>query len=193
MSTTETPANPARPGPARQTGRARAGGRDSRGQAREAHDHGNPRVETHRQEDGLHVGAGLHLGAMGGDGRGRRGGARGQLAMIAHGHRNTVPATMDMMVMHGQAVRRGAPNTFMLACMPYQSYNTIDRALVNATRFMQDRCATRSSRRAANRRRIFCARWWTPASRPPPISALLRIPSPCSAASRFKAAPQMRP
>lgn len=60
------------------------------------------------------------------------------LAMIAHGHANTVPATMDMMVLHGQAVRRGAPNTFMLGCMPYQSYNTVDRALTNATRFMQD-------------------------------------------------------
>lgn len=60
------------------------------------------------------------------------------LAMIAHGHRNTVPATMDMMVMHGEAVRRGAPNTFVLGCMPYQSYNTVDRALVNATRFMQE-------------------------------------------------------
>src|SRR6185437_15479021 len=43
------------------------------------------------------------------------------LAMISHGHKNTIPATMDMMVMHGQAVRRGAPNTFMLGCMPYQS------------------------------------------------------------------------
>lgn len=60
------------------------------------------------------------------------------LAMIAHGHPNTIPATMDMMVMHAQSVRRGAPNTFVLGCMPYQSYNTIDRALVNATRFMQD-------------------------------------------------------
>jgi 3-methyl-2-oxobutanoate hydroxymethyltransferase len=60
------------------------------------------------------------------------------LAMIAHGHANTIPATMDMMVMHSQAVRRGAPNTFVLGCMPYQSYNTVDRALVNATRFMQD-------------------------------------------------------
>jgi 3-methyl-2-oxobutanoate hydroxymethyltransferase len=45
---------------------------------------------------------------------------------------------MDMMVMHAQAVRRGAPNTFVLGCMPYQSYSTIDRALQNATRFMQD-------------------------------------------------------
>jgi len=60
------------------------------------------------------------------------------LAMIAHGHPNTIPATMDMMVMHALAVRRGAPNTFVLGCMPYQSYNTIDRALVNATRFMQE-------------------------------------------------------
>ncbi|MBT3659878.1 MAG: 3-methyl-2-oxobutanoate hydroxymethyltransferase [Rhodospirillaceae bacterium] len=60
------------------------------------------------------------------------------LAMIAHGHPNTIPATMDMMVLHSQAVRRGALNTFVLGCMPYQSYNTVERALVNATRFMQD-------------------------------------------------------
>ena len=60
------------------------------------------------------------------------------LAMIAHGHPNTIPATMDMMIMHAQAVRRGAPNTFVLGCMPYQSYHTVDRALANATRFMQD-------------------------------------------------------
>ena len=30
------------------------------------------------------------------------------LAMIAHGHSSTIPATMDMMIMHSQAVRRGA-------------------------------------------------------------------------------------
>ena len=60
------------------------------------------------------------------------------LAMIAHGHPSTIPATMDMMVMHAAAIRRGAPNTFTLGCMPYQSYNTVDRALANATRFMQD-------------------------------------------------------
>jgi 3-methyl-2-oxobutanoate hydroxymethyltransferase len=60
------------------------------------------------------------------------------LAMVAHGHPSTIPATMDMMVMHAQAVRRGAPNTFVLGCMPYQSYNTVDRALASATRFMQE-------------------------------------------------------
>jgi 3-methyl-2-oxobutanoate hydroxymethyltransferase len=60
------------------------------------------------------------------------------LAMVAHGHRSTIPATMDMMVMHALAVRRGAPGTFVLGCMPYQSYHTVERALANATRFMQD-------------------------------------------------------
>ena len=60
------------------------------------------------------------------------------LAMVAHGHKSTIPATMEMMVMHALAVRRGAPNTFVLGCMPYQSYNTVERALSNATRFMQD-------------------------------------------------------
>jgi 3-methyl-2-oxobutanoate hydroxymethyltransferase len=60
------------------------------------------------------------------------------LAMVAHGHPSTIPATMDMMVMHALAVRRGAPNTFVLGCMPYQSYHTVERALANATRFMQE-------------------------------------------------------
>jgi 3-methyl-2-oxobutanoate hydroxymethyltransferase len=60
------------------------------------------------------------------------------LAMIAHGHPSTIPATMDMMVMHAAAIRRGAPNTFTLGCMPYQSYHSVDKALANAARFMQD-------------------------------------------------------
>ena len=59
------------------------------------------------------------------------------LAMISHGHPNTVPATMEMMLLHAMAVRKGAPNTFMLGCMPYQSYHTVEKALANATGFMQ--------------------------------------------------------
>ena len=60
------------------------------------------------------------------------------LAMVAHGHSSTIPATMDMMVLHAQAVRRGAPDTFVLGCMPYQSYHTTGKALANASRFMQE-------------------------------------------------------
>ena len=59
------------------------------------------------------------------------------LAMISHGHANTVPATMEMMLLHAMAVRKGAPNTFVLGCMPYQSYHTVEKALANATDFMQ--------------------------------------------------------
>src|SRR6195256_3609097 len=60
------------------------------------------------------------------------------LAMTCHGHPSTIPATMEMMLLHSAAVRRGAPDTFVLGCMPYQSYHTIERALANATRFMQE-------------------------------------------------------
>ncbi|MEO1194002.1 MAG: 3-methyl-2-oxobutanoate hydroxymethyltransferase [Pseudomonadota bacterium] len=60
------------------------------------------------------------------------------LAMVAHGHSSTIPATMEMMVMHAQAVRRGAPNTFTLGCMPYQSYYEPGIAISNAARFMQE-------------------------------------------------------
>ena len=60
------------------------------------------------------------------------------LAMVAHGYSNTIPATIDMMTMHALAVRKGAPNTFVLGCMPYQSYNSPENALKNATRLMQE-------------------------------------------------------
>ena len=60
------------------------------------------------------------------------------LAMTAHGYPNTIPATMDMMILHATAIRKGAPNTFVLGCMPYQSYNTEENALRNSTRFMQE-------------------------------------------------------
>lgn len=60
------------------------------------------------------------------------------LGMVALGYSSTVPVTMDDMIRYGQAVRRGAPNTFLLACMPYGSYRTPDIAVDNATRYMQE-------------------------------------------------------
>lgn len=62
----------------------------------------------------------------------------GSVAMMVYGYPNTVAATVDMMVAHSAAVRRGAPNTFLIGGMPYQSFNTPERALVNATRLMQE-------------------------------------------------------
>ena len=115
------------------------------------------------------------------------------LAMIAHGHPSTIPATMDMMVMHAAAIRRGAPATFVLGCMPYQSYNTIDRALVNATRFMQDAGSDAVKPQGGSPRRISSRRWWMQAFRPLRISASRLTPSPCSAGSASRgAAPRRR-
>ena len=47
------------------------------------------------------------------------------LPMVAHGHPCTIPATMDTLILHSLAVRRGAPNAFVLGCMPCQSYHTV--------------------------------------------------------------------
>ena len=48
------------------------------------------------------------------------------LSVIAHGHASTFAATMTM---NSPASHRGASNTFLLACLPGQSYNTFERAL----------------------------------------------------------------
>ena len=60
------------------------------------------------------------------------------LSMISYGHANTLPLTVDTMIQHCQAVRRGAPNTFVFAAMPYGSVATPDVAIRNALRFMQE-------------------------------------------------------
>ena len=60
------------------------------------------------------------------------------LAMVAHGHPSTIPATMDMMVMHAQAVRRGAPLALVAADMPFGSYHgSVARAVRNVCRMVQ--------------------------------------------------------
>lgn len=60
------------------------------------------------------------------------------LGMTVYGHGNTLPVTIDDMVRHTSAVRRGAPNTFCLAAMPYGSFATPDIGIRNALRVMQE-------------------------------------------------------
>ena len=43
------------------------------------------------------------------------------LAMVVHGYDSTVHATVDMMATHIQAVRRGAPDKFIVGDMPFLS------------------------------------------------------------------------
>lgn len=60
------------------------------------------------------------------------------LGMTLHGHENTLAMTVDQMIMHTQAVRRGAPNTMSIVSMPYGSYATPDQAVTNAVRMMKE-------------------------------------------------------
>ncbi len=63
------------------------------------------------------------------------------LGMVVLGYDSTVPVTMDDMVHHTKAARRGAPEAFVIADMPFLSYATIDVALANAGRLMKDALA----------------------------------------------------
>lgn len=60
------------------------------------------------------------------------------LAMTVYGHDTTLPLTVDQMIEHIRAVRRGAPNTLTLAAMPFGSYATADLAVHNALRLMKE-------------------------------------------------------
>lgn len=44
------------------------------------------------------------------------------VAMVVHGYDSTVHATMEMMILHTQAVRRGAPHKFIVSDMPFMSF-----------------------------------------------------------------------
>ena len=60
------------------------------------------------------------------------------LGMTVYGHENTLPMTVDQMIAHTQAVRRGAADTFCIVSMPYGSYATRDVAVLNAVRLMKE-------------------------------------------------------
>ncbi|MBZ0271785.1 3-methyl-2-oxobutanoate hydroxymethyltransferase [bacterium] len=61
------------------------------------------------------------------------------LANVVLGYRDTVPVTMDEMLHHVKAVRRGVQHALLIADMPFGSYNAgIGDAIKNATRFMKE-------------------------------------------------------
>jgi 3-methyl-2-oxobutanoate hydroxymethyltransferase len=65
------------------------------------------------------------------------------LGMVELGYDTTVPVTIDDMVRHTQAVRRGAPMALVVADMPFLSYHLdIPTTLRNAGRLIQEGGAT---------------------------------------------------
>src|ERR1700680_819570 len=60
------------------------------------------------------------------------------LAMVVLGYENTLPVTMDDMLHHVRAVRRGVRRALLVADMPYGSYHvSLDAAVGNAVRFLE--------------------------------------------------------
>jgi 3-methyl-2-oxobutanoate hydroxymethyltransferase len=61
------------------------------------------------------------------------------LGMTMLGYDSTLPVTMDDMIRHTAAVRRGAPNAWLVGDMPYMSYQpSVETAIRNAGRFMAE-------------------------------------------------------
>ena len=61
------------------------------------------------------------------------------VAMTVLGHPNTLPATMDIMILFAEAVARGCERAFVIGDMPYMSYQvSVSEAIRNAGRFMAE-------------------------------------------------------
>lgn len=61
------------------------------------------------------------------------------LGNVVLGYDSTIYVTMDDMVHHTKAVRRGAPNTFIVVDMPFMSYHlSIRDTLLNGARLIQE-------------------------------------------------------
>ncbi len=61
------------------------------------------------------------------------------LGMCTLGYKGTIPVTMEDCISHCQAVRRGAPNTWIIGDMPFGSYQSSDeQAVDNAVRFLKE-------------------------------------------------------
>lgn len=61
------------------------------------------------------------------------------LGMTLLGHKNTLPVTMNEMISHASAARRGTGNIFLVGDMPFMSYQASDKeAVENAGRFIKE-------------------------------------------------------
>ena len=61
------------------------------------------------------------------------------LGQVVLGYSSTIPVTLDEMIHHGKAVRRGAPETFLVLDMPFLSYQiSPEDALRNAGRVLKE-------------------------------------------------------
>lgn len=61
------------------------------------------------------------------------------VGMVVHGLPNTIPVTLEMMILHGQAVMRGSARSLVVVDMPFGSYETSrEQAFDNAARILRE-------------------------------------------------------
>src|SRR3982074_2681957 len=61
------------------------------------------------------------------------------LAMVVLGYESTLPVTLEEMLHHTRAVRRGTRHALVVADMPYGSYHAeLEESLRNAVRFVKE-------------------------------------------------------
>lgn len=59
------------------------------------------------------------------------------LGNVVLGYDTTVEVSLEEMAIFGAAVKRGAPNKFVIVDMPFGSYSTFNKAIENATKIYQ--------------------------------------------------------
>ncbi len=59
------------------------------------------------------------------------------LGMTVLGYDSTIPVTMEQMIYHVEAVKRGNDKSLIMGDMPFMTYATPEQAMTNATRIMQ--------------------------------------------------------
>lgn len=61
------------------------------------------------------------------------------LGMVILGYESTLKVTLDDIIHHAKATRRGAPDTFIIGDMPYSSYHiSLEQTKINAFRLIQE-------------------------------------------------------
>lgn len=60
------------------------------------------------------------------------------LANVMLGFETTIPATLEMMTLFGKAVKKGAPNKFVIVDAPFGSYSTFQQGVNNLSKLYQN-------------------------------------------------------
>ena len=61
------------------------------------------------------------------------------LGMVVLGYSSTIQVTLEDMIHHAKAVKRGAKDTFVIVDMPFMSYHaSVEQGVINATKLFQE-------------------------------------------------------